>query len=174
MLLGHKTRSKLIQAVKQMIYAEFPNSVVIWRGTGTPSDDYQDDTEVFEVYMIPVKDYEEFVDLKWMIRRKISEKAGVNISIRDLTPEETKEYRLEEYKTGLKQKHVWRTGSHRVGFTIKPQDEEFGVSGSESKLAECKHTGDRIGKGSYQRFKDWVQHSYQSAKTSLPDLRQAA
>lgn len=170
-------RMKLINVVKELIYSKFPSSVVIWCGTGTPSDNYQDNTEVFEAYMITDEDFEDFVELKWKIRREINMETGVTISIRDLTPEETKEFRSTEYETGLQLKYVWRTCHYKVGFDVKQQNESSVTSSEVLKLAEWKRKKVDSAMLPDDPAEVWPRSPSLSNKdlvTQIPDLAKAA
>jgi len=90
-------QKELINAVKQRIEQAFPDSVVIWTGTGCP-DDENDDTENFEALWIEKARYAEFQDLVWKLEEELAEPAGYYIMVHALSPEVTKDYRWKEYQ----------------------------------------------------------------------------
>ncbi len=137
MRLKASKRVRLIRQIADRIERAFPGSeevpasVVIWRNTGTASDDFQDDTEVFEAYMIPEEDYERFVLLTWELSREIAHPNGFSIMVHDLTPDETREYRWEEYRRELRRRReavrkrrsteVWK--NMLLGYTVTRCDD---------------------------------------------------
>jgi hypothetical protein len=97
MPLRNKNRENLLKEVVSRIEAEFPGSLVVWTGTGSPDDDYQDDTEWFEAYMIQDNDLARFEEFTWQLNEEIAEPNGFAIMVHGLNPEITLQYRLEEY-----------------------------------------------------------------------------
>ena len=94
-------RQEIIKEIIYLIEHEFEGVTAVWIGRGTPSDNFSDDTEVFEAYMVEDKLYDQFVEFKWQLRAKIARPLGFSIVIHDLNPAETKEYRWTEYKNCL-------------------------------------------------------------------------
>jgi hypothetical protein len=89
----HRIRREIIDRLE----AEFPDSIVIWIGTGSPSDDYRDDTEQFEALMIKDEDFKRFVLFTAKLEEELAEPNGFFINVDSINPELTKEYRLEQY-----------------------------------------------------------------------------
>ncbi len=96
-------RREFIQEVIRRIESNFPDSVVIWTGTGCPDEEY-DDTEEFEALWIRIEDYERFEDFVWDLEENFAEPNGFSIMVHDLSPKVTKEYRWDEYQAELKKR----------------------------------------------------------------------
>jgi hypothetical protein len=96
---NRKNRELLIGQIIEHLESEFPGVIVAWRNTGTYGDDFKDDTEVFEAYMVGEEIYDDFTDFVWKMADLYAYPNGFSIMIHDLTPEETKEYRWEEYQS---------------------------------------------------------------------------
>lgn len=90
-------RKEIIEKIKSLVEDAFSGSIVRRIGTGCPDDDYSDDTEVFEAYMIEDEDLELFKDFVWKMNKENAEPGGFSIMVHTLNPEDTKEYRLEQY-----------------------------------------------------------------------------
>ena len=90
-------RSGIRQEIINRIEAEFPGSIVIWIGTGSPSDDYRDNTEQFEALMIKDEDYKRFVLFAAERNKEIAEPNGFSIAVDAINPELTKDYRWDQY-----------------------------------------------------------------------------
>jgi hypothetical protein len=90
-------RKEVIKKITSLIEDAFPESLVRRIGTGCPDDDYSDGTEVFEAYMIEDDVLGRFKDFVWKINNEIAEPEGFSIMVHTLSPEDTKEYRLEQY-----------------------------------------------------------------------------
>ncbi len=90
-------RKENIEKIKSLIEHVFTGSIVRRTGTGCPDDDYSDDTEVFEAYMIEDEDLERFKDFVWKMNKEIAEPGGFSIMVHSLNPEDTNEYRREQY-----------------------------------------------------------------------------
>jgi len=113
-----RKRMDHIRAVIDRIEREFPGSLVIWRNTGTASDHFEDDTEVFEAYMIREEDYERFVRFTWVLMDEIATPNGFSIMIHDLSPDQTRKYRWEEYRAEKQRRlegFLDRTEERRMG-----------------------------------------------------------
>lgn len=92
-------REEMIEKIKSLIEHVFTGSIVRRTGTGCPDDDYSDNTEVFEAYMIEDEDLERFKDFVWKMNKEIAEPGGFSIMVHSLNPEDTNEYRLEHYNS---------------------------------------------------------------------------
>ncbi len=104
-----KKRKRVIDEVIKRIEAAFEGSIVVHTGTGTPSDEYRDDTESFEAFMIEDDDLERFIDFEWELNENYTEPLGVTISVDALNPEVTMKYRRDEYNAAIKAKEALKT-----------------------------------------------------------------
>jgi len=94
---GNKDRHRIRQEIIDRIEDEFLGSIVVWIGTGSPSDDYRDDTEQFEALMVKDEDFKRFVLFTAKLEEELAEPNGFFINVDSINPELTKEYRLEQY-----------------------------------------------------------------------------
>jgi len=92
-------RYALRKEIITRIEKAFPGSIVVWLGTGCPDDNFQDDTERFEAYMIPREDTRRFEDFVWQLYLELGKPNGFAIMVHDLDPETTEKYRQDEYLT---------------------------------------------------------------------------
>ena len=92
-------RQDIINEVIKRIEAEFEGVIVVHFGTGTPSDEYQDDTESFEAFMVKDEVLEQFDHFTWDLNENLTEREyGFSISVDALNPEITQQYRSQEYR----------------------------------------------------------------------------
>lgn len=162
----------IIARVRKEINNRFPDSVVVWIGTGTPSDNYEDNTEVFDAYMIPEGSYEDFVELEWKLRDEIFQYFGINISIRDLTPEETKKYRWEQYLENFTRQRIY---SKKAGHFMPKKSSEASCSfaGIAYKIGTDRIEGQFYSSSDKRKFPDGKQYLTRLSDQQL-ELRLAA
>lgn len=86
-------RERIIREIED----NFKDSIVIWRGTGLPDDEY-DETERFEALWITDDDYERFLDFAWYLEKEIAQPNDYSTMIQCLSPEATRKYRWKEYQ----------------------------------------------------------------------------
>lgn len=91
-------RERLRQEIIQRIENAFPGAIVRWVSNGSPDDDYIDDTERFEAYMIVEEDSGKFEDFVWDLHIEIGKPNGFSLMVHDLDPETTNQYRSAEYE----------------------------------------------------------------------------
>ena len=104
--LKKEDRDDIIKEVIKRIEEAFEGSVVVWLGNGTPSDEYKDDTESFEAFMIKDNELERFIDFTWDLNESFTEPLGFLISVDALNPETTLKFRRAEYDEGRKRKII--------------------------------------------------------------------
>ncbi len=95
---GKIERHDFIKEIINRIEANFENSVVIWCGTGSPDEDF-DETEIFEALWIPYEEYARFEDFVDELEENYAEPNGFSIMVHGLSPKVTKELRWDEYQT---------------------------------------------------------------------------
>ena len=93
-----KDRHRIRHEIIRRIEAEFPGSIVIWVGNGSPSDDYRDDTEQFEALMVKDEDFKRFVLFTAKLEEELAEPDGFFINVDSINPELTREYRWGRYE----------------------------------------------------------------------------
>jgi len=101
MKLNRGKRESCIKKIIERIEHKFAGVIAVWRNTGTYGDDFKDDTEVFEAYMVKEEDYDEFTDFVWEMADTYAYPNGFSIMVHDLTPDETREYRGREYQAAI-------------------------------------------------------------------------
>ncbi len=108
-------REKLRQEIIKRIEEAFPGSVVAWLGNGSPDDNYNDDSEQFEAYMIAEKDSIRFQDFVWDLYLEFGKPNGFSIMVFDLDPDATVKYRYKEYQAEkAKRASLTRVESERL------------------------------------------------------------
>ena len=98
---NREKRESIIKKIIEQIEKKFIGVIVVWRNTGTYGDDFKDDTEVFEAYMVKEEIFDKFTDFVWKMADTYAYPNGFSIMVHDLTPEETREYRWSEYQAAI-------------------------------------------------------------------------
>jgi hypothetical protein len=87
-----------IKKIIERIENKFPGSAVVWIGSGSPDQDFSDNSEMFEALKIEDRDYEEFVNFTWELELDIKEKTGYSLIVLAVNPENTMKFRKEVYE----------------------------------------------------------------------------
>jgi hypothetical protein len=99
MKLKEIDRDQLRKEIVSRIEAEFaPDVIAHWVGTGCPDDDFKDDTERFEAYMVEGRDLERFIHFVRLLRKEIGKPHGFSIMVHPLNAENTTNFHLKEYE----------------------------------------------------------------------------
>jgi hypothetical protein len=98
MKLQDPKRLNYIEQIAGRIEAAFPNSIVVWAGSGTPDEDFANtDTEVMEAYGIPEGQYERFEETVWSLQKTVADPNGFSIMVFEFSPSEVSQFRQAEY-----------------------------------------------------------------------------
>ena len=97
-------KQEFIIEIINRIEARFDNSVVVWRGTGNPDEEF-DSTENFDALWITDDRYEEFENFVDDLEENYANPNGFSIMVHGLSPKVTREYCWDIYQSE-KQKRV--------------------------------------------------------------------
>lgn len=95
-------RQDIIERIIHQLQDRYRGCIVAY--TGSSLIDYElenEEVEVFETYMLPEIHTKQFKDFVWDLELNLAEPNGFSIVVHDLTPEETRKYRPEVYRTIL-------------------------------------------------------------------------
>lgn len=104
-------KENLRKEIISRIEAEFPGVVVASLGSGSPDDDFKDNTERFEAYMVPDRVLGRLMDFIRKLSREVAKPCGFSLMVHTLDPDVTTDFRLEEYEAE-KAKRIASLPSH--------------------------------------------------------------
>ena len=142
-------RESIRQEIKNRIQVEFPGSLVIHFGTGSPGDDYNDDTEQFEALMVEDEDFKRFVLFTAKLEEELAEPNGFFINVDSINPELTMKYRREEYENEIRKRESGKKQNYQTVALQNRVNSTWDENGKNGESMKGCFIGARLSAGTF-------------------------